>query len=207
MLAGGVLHVGSTRCHSATAAGNLNSWTCSRPNSERKQSERPQERSASNCAPPPLKSVVPRLDGVGLSAQRSNVGLSTRHRLGDKLLQHHLLRLRVVVQAVEHLLRVLAELLIGHRLPIRVELSPEELAVLGPHLIGVHVLAMVENRNLLIEVDKLGLLQKAVSIEVVDPEEFLHKFFKPLGHGLLTPWLAFAYRFCDPPPPPGPGRH
>mmetsp|Transcript_97433 Transcript_97433/g.302996 ORF Transcript_97433/g.302996 Transcript_97433/m.302996 type:complete len:213 (-) Transcript_97433:9-647(-) len=107
-------------------------------------------------------------------------GLAARPSLRDELLQDHLLRFRVVVKAVENLTCIHAEHVVGHGLPVGVELGPKKVPVLLPHLACVHVGAVVQERNPLIELHELHLLENPVPVEVMKLEELQHEFLDAL---------------------------
>mmetsp|Transcript_64244 Transcript_64244/g.198886 ORF Transcript_64244/g.198886 Transcript_64244/m.198886 type:complete len:200 (+) Transcript_64244:176-775(+) len=98
-------------------------------------------------------------------------GPAARLRQRDHLLEHHLLGLGVRVVAAHPVQRVDAEGLVGHGLPVGVEARPEQPGVLLPHLAKVGVPALVQDRDLLVYLDELQLLEEAVVVEVVKTEQ------------------------------------
>mmetsp|Transcript_96120 Transcript_96120/g.272089 ORF Transcript_96120/g.272089 Transcript_96120/m.272089 type:complete len:322 (-) Transcript_96120:18-983(-) len=95
-----------------------------------------------------------------------------------ELLNDHLLRQWVGIERIQDLEDILAEHGVRNWPPRGVELLPEEVSVLGPHGDQVRVAAVVQHRNLCVELHKFLLLEDTVTVEVVQAEKLLHELLE-----------------------------
>jgi len=94
-------------------------------------------------------------------------GEAARLRLLHKLLENQLLCSFTPVNSVENPCHVASKSGEGHWQAVGVELGPEKIPELFSHCSLVCVRAIVELRDLLVELDELFFLEHAIVIQVV----------------------------------------
>mmetsp|Transcript_1821 Transcript_1821/g.3931 ORF Transcript_1821/g.3931 Transcript_1821/m.3931 type:complete len:240 (+) Transcript_1821:251-970(+) len=100
-------------------------------------------------------------------------GVPPEGGLHDPLLQDHLLRRGAAVMRSEDPEHVLPEPVQGNRLAGRLQAAAEDVPVLRPDLLSVDAAALVHHLDLDVQLHQLRLLENAVRVQILHPEQRL----------------------------------